>query len=88
MGRYAPHWYGGLVRCAKLSTNSSGFKNSFLLTVSVCDTSNWSIYSLASTQKEYTHLVLFPILMSSSVLGGLKQILQDLGTLQLHYQVG
>ena len=39
VGRYARHWYGGLVRCAKLFTISSGFKRSFLLTVSVCDTS-------------------------------------------------
>ena len=28
VGRYARHWYGGLVRCAKLFTISSGFKKS------------------------------------------------------------
>ena len=31
VGRYALHWYGGLVRCAKLFTISSGLQNFFVV---------------------------------------------------------
>ena len=64
VGRYARHWYGGLVRCAKLFTISSGFKRSFLLTVSVCDTSNFP--------ELYMCLVLFPVLMELNVPDGFQ----------------
>ena len=64
VGHFARQWYGGLVRCAKLFTSLQVSRIFLLLTVSVCDTSNFP--------ELYMCLVLFPVLMELNVPDGFQ----------------